>query len=349
MIVSLYNKQIQESGYLVLRTNYEEITFALKRESGYVNVIRIINCIKDFSFSHEQYEEQKQEIIRNVQKTGENEVHLMTLIFFEDASIAFEMAGDDYMCWFIDKVSNQLVLNSERIEDFYGLKESLSAFLVKCKTFFESGDIKALDELSHSSYEKKKIEKIKQKKPIPITILLISSNITVFLTYLIIGQAFIDSGCMDPVRIGAGEYYRLFTCMFLHEGVDHIFSNLILLFFLGEIIESKIGSVKFAILYFLSGICGSMASFLYSRTAAGYTSIGASGAVFGLIGIFIIMAIKKYKGVNVPKNRLILMIIYCIYSSFDAYVDFAAHFGGLAAGLIIGLILLTLGGKKSEG
>lgn len=349
MIVSLYNRQIQESGYIVFRTNHNEITYALKRESGYINVIRIINCKKDFSFSHEEYENQKQAIVNDVQRTGENEVHVMTLIFFEDASAAFEMAGDDYMCWFIDKVSNKLVFNSERIEDFYGLKDSLSIFLVKCKTFFENGDIKAIDELSHSTYEQKKIEKIKQKKPIPITVLLVSANITVFLTYLIIGQAFIDSGCMNPVKINAGEYYRLFTCMFLHERVDHIFSNLILLFFLGEIIESKIGSVRFAILYFLSGICGSIVSYIYSREVAGYISFGASGAVFGLIGIFVIMAIRKYKGISVPKNRLILMIVYCIYSSFDAYVDFAAHFGGLAAGLIIGFILLTLGGKKSEG
>jgi len=349
MIVSLYNKQIQENGYIVFRTAFEEITFATKKESGYFNAIRIINCKKEFSFTHEQYEEQKKDIISNIRRTGENDVHLMTLIFFEDIQKAMEIAGDDYMCWLVDKVSNNLLLNDARIEDFYGLRDDLTGFLEKCRTFFANGDIKALDSLSHDSYEKKKIEKIKKKKPIPITLLLISINITVFGTYLIIGNAFVDSGCMDPVKIAAGEYYRLITAMFLHAGLDHIFSNLILLFFLGEVVESKIGSVRFAILYLLSGITGNMVSYFYSSYRAGYTSIGASGAVFGLIGMFIIMAIKKYDGIEVPKNRLILMIVYSIYSSFDAYVDFAAHFGGLVAGLIIGLLFLTLGGKKSEG
>lgn len=349
MIVSLYNKQILERGYLVFRTSFEEITFATKKESGYFNVIRIINCKKDFSFTHEQYEDQKQEIIRNVQRTGENDVHLMTIIFFDDMKKAMEIAGDDYMCWLVDKTSSELLVNENRIEDFYGLRESLTEFLRNCKALFSSGDIKAIDALSHDSNEKKKIEKLKKKRPIPITLLLISINITVFGTYLIIGDAFNDSGCMNPVRIAAGEYYRFLTAMFLHGGLDHIFSNLILLFFLGEVIESKIGSIRFAILYFLSGIIGNVVSYLYSSAGAGYTSIGASGAVFGLIGMFIVMAIKKYKGIDVPKNRLILMVIYCIYSSFDAYVDFAAHFGGLVAGIIIGFIFLTLGGEKSEG
>ncbi len=141
-----------------------------------------------------------------------------------------------------------------------------------------------------------------------------------------IGEAFIDSGCMDPAKIAAGEYYRLFTPMFLHAGIDHIFSNLILLYLLGEVIESKIGSVKFAILYFLSGIFGNVVSYFYSSATRGYTAIGASGAVFGLIGIFIVMAIKKYKGIDVPKNRLIF-----IFFHYNLFIIYSAYFSGLKA------------------
>lgn len=349
MIVSLYYKQIQEEGYLVYRTQIDNIQYAVKKENGCWNVVRIIDCKKDFIFSNEQYEAQKEEIASVLQKTGENNIHIMTLVFFENIKNAFEMVGEDYMCWLIDKVSMEMTLNNNRVEDFYGLRERLEAFLGKCKTFFENGDIKAIDDLSHSDYEKKKIKKIKEKKPIPITILMLSANITVFLTYLVIGEPFIDSYCMNPVSISAGEYYRLFTAMFLHAGVDHIFSNMILLFFMGEIIESKIGSVRYSILYVLSGVLGNVASYIYSLKVSPHTSIGASGAVFGLIGMFTIMAIIKYKGIEVPKKRLVLMLIFCIYSSFDAYVDFVAHFGGLATGLLLGVIMLLIGGKKSEG
>lgn len=348
MIVSLIDKQLQSKGYLSFGTSLANVIFFVKKESGYVNAIRVINLKKDNPIGKEKYISSAEEIKNSIDPTGSVDIHIMTLVFFDDYDSARDMVGDDYMCWLIDADSVSIMQEEGRVEDFYGLKEWLNSFLMQYKGLLTSGDIRGIDELSHSDSEKRRLERIKKKKPIPITLILVSVNIIIYLTSFIIGDAFIESGNMNPVMINQGEYYRFFTPMFLHAGLDHLFSNMILLYFLGEIVETKIGSVKFSIIYFISGIIGNVVSYEYSLHNGGYVSVGASGAIYALLGAFVVLVIRKYKGFDVPKKRLILMIAYCIYSSFDANVDFAAHFGGLIAGAIITFVV-TMGGKKREG
>lgn len=348
MIIRLLDKQLQNSGYMSFKTSISNVITYVKSESGYINLIRVIESRSSNPISHDLYLSSGEELKSTLRKSRDIDVHMMTLVFYDDFSSAAEMVGDDYMCWLIDEEAAQLHEEAGRVEEFYGLKETITTLSAQYREMLSNGDIRGIDELSHDESEKKKIEKLKQKKPIPITLILVSVNIIVFLTGLIVGDAFIKSGNMDPMMIKGGEYYRLVTPMFLHAGVDHLFSNMILLYFLGEIIESKVGSVKYAVIYMLSGLIGNVVSYLYSFYYGGYTSIGASGAVFGLIGAFVVLVIKKYKGINVPKTRLILMIAYSIYSSFSANVDFAAHLGGLMAGILITFII-TMGGKKHEG
>lgn len=349
MLINLLDKQLQDEGYISCRTDIPAVRYLFKLENGYYNVIRIIDCKKESPISHEIYEHQREELVRAMSRSENNGVHVMTLVVFDDMKTAFDMAGEDYMCWLVDAVSMQMTLNNNRIEDFYGLKQWLEAFLSKCRTYFENGDIQSIDRLSRNAEETKRREKIRLKKPVPVTLTIVSVSIIIFITYLIIGDAFIESGNMDPVKIQAGEFYRLLTPIFLHSGWDHLFSNLMLLYFLGEAIEPKIGSVRFAAAFFISGILGNVVSYRYSLISEGYTSVGASGAVFGIIGVFTVLAIKKYKGVDVPMRRLLLMLAYCIYSSFDAYVDFAAHIGGLLTGIILAVVFCFVGGKKHEG
>ena len=82
-----------------------------------------------------------------------------------------------------------------------------------------------------------------------------------------------------------------------------------------------------------------------------YASIGASGAVYGIIGAMLYLVVRKTKGMNIQIQRLLVMIAYCVYSSFaTAHVDFAAHLGGLVFGFIITALLCPRGGSaRSEG
>lgn len=153
------------------------------------------------------------------------------------------------------------------------------------------------------------------------------------------GEVVYNVGCMDAERILLdGEYYRFFTSMFMHGGIDHIFSNMLFLAALGEMLERVIGHVRFAILYLLSGVGGSLFSIAnVLLSGKRYTAIGASGAVFGLIGAMLILVVINnghYQGISI--KRMLFAIVYMVYDGTRSErVDNAAHVGGLIFGVLI--------------
>lgn len=148
-----------------------------------------------------------------------------------------------------------------------------------------------------------------------------------------------ELGCMDAERVLLdGEYYRLVTSMFMHDGIDHIVGNMIFLAALGEMLENAVGHLRFALLYLLSGLGGgvfSIANIILSAEI--HTSVGASGAVFGLIGaLLIIVIIHNGRYGDISIHRMLLAIIYMVATGMtSAQVDNAAHLGGLISGVLI--------------
>lgn len=172
-----------------------------------------------------------------------------------------------------------------------------------------------------------------------VMIILIAMNIIIYIYCTYTGELVYNVGCMDAERVLLDrEYYRFFTSMFMHGGIDHIVSNMIFLAALGEMLEKAIGHVRFAVLYFLSGIGGSLFS-IANVVLSGkhYTAIGASGAVFGLIGALLILVVinnGRYGGISI--KRMLFAIAYMIYDGMRSeHVDNAAHVGGLIFGALI--------------
>ena len=141
------------------------------------------------------------------------------------------------------------------------------------------------------------------------------------------------------------EYWRIITSMFLHSGTNHLFSNMIILFFMGSIIEKEVGHVKYIVLYFLSGIGGNILSLLIKvMTNDPSYSVGASGAVFGLDGALLAMIFFWHrKLLDATPSRVIIMILLSVYSGFTTgNIDNAAHIGGLVTGFAIGCVLCLI-------
>lgn len=148
------------------------------------------------------------------------------------------------------------------------------------------------------------------------------------------------------------QYYRFLTCMFLHVDIGHIVSNMIFLIGLGQMVETAVGHVRFAVLYLLSGLGASVFSFLYAVFVGDpRNSIGASGAVFGLIGALLIIVLihhGRYKGVSA--GRLVFAIAYMIYSGARAVgIDNAAHVGGLLCGTVVSAVMYLCRRKDYRG
>ena len=134
----------------------------------------------------------------------------------------------------------------------------------------------------------------------PVTAGLILLNILVFLIVEFTGSSqntmhMLDCGAaFTPMIIQGGEYYRLFTCMFLHFGIEHLLNNMLVLFVLGSRLEQVIGKIKFLLIYLIGGVLGNVISLLIElRTQDFAVSAGASGAVFAVMGAMIYIVIRN--------------------------------------------------------
>lgn len=188
---------------------------------------------------------------------------------------------------------------------------------------------------------------LKPKEGFYITPILMHINIGIFLLMAIIGLGFISFKGQDLLNWGAnyrpitinGQWWRLLTSTFLHGGLMHILSNMFGLLFVGIFLEPLLGRTKYLTVYLLTGILASVTSiWWYDATV----SIGASGAIFGLYGIFLALLLTKVYPPDFAKSFLISTIIFIGYNllmGLAGGIDNAAHIGGLLSGFVIGLIL----------
>ena len=179
-----------------------------------------------------------------------------------------------------------------------------------------------------------------QELPI-VSAILVFINVIVFLICTFTGNLLYNMGRMDVQSVlGSGEYGRIIWALFLHGDINHIFNNMVILFFMGAMIEKEIGHIRYAIIYFLAGIGGNLFSLIMKvMTLETVGSIGASGAVFGLDGV--LLALILFSGRRMPDvtpGRVMLMIAYSLYSGFTGVnTDNAAHVGGLLIGFLAGI------------
>lgn len=141
---------------------------------------------------------------------------------------------------------------------------------------------------------------------------------------------------------GDGEAWRLLTCTFVHAGFLHVAMNLWVLWQVGPLVERLLGNVGFLVTYVLSGLAGSLASGL-SHPAV--TSVGASGAVFGVVGALLGVLVRRPIGLPEEGRRMLRrqMLMFVGLNVFIGFaipqIDMAGHLGGLAAGFVAGLVL----------
>ena len=175
----------------------------------------------------------------------------------------------------------------------------------------------------------------------PITYTLILINIVIWLCMILYLNRFSDVkllevGGLVHFNVVHGEWYRLISSMFLHFNFEHILMNMLSLFIFGKIVESIIGSWRMLIIYIISGLYGNFVSLSFNTTTI---SVGASGAIFGLIGsIFVIMYLSKNFNKKMIGQLLIALVILIGFSFFMSNINIMAHLGGFISGVLITLI-----------
>ena len=144
------------------------------------------------------------------------------------------------------------------------------------------------------------------------------------------------------------QYYRILTSMFTHFGITHILGNMVILIALGARVENIIGRLNYVIVYIVTGLAAAFASYIncfYNDTYA--YSAGASGAIFGLLGVLVVIAFYnkgRVKDLSLM-NMLILFILTLVDGLMSEGVDNVAHAVGFMAGILAGVVLLLTNQK----
>ena len=213
--------------------------------------------------------------------------------------------------------------------------------------------INATNDINNKTDKENRIyENIFKPKKIIVTNVLITLCIVAFMALVYLGgnplgfegSLLYKYGANLKEAVIAGDYYRLLTAAFLHVSIFHLVFNMYALFILGNQLESYIGKIKFLVVYLVSAITGCLMSCIFSSTL----SVGASGAIFGLLGSLLYFGyhFRLYLG-SVLKNQIIpLILINLLLGFMDSSIDNAAHIGGLIGGYLA-TMALGIKGKSS--
>jgi rhomboid protease GluP len=184
----------------------------------------------------------------------------------------------------------------------------------------------------------------------PLTRTLLIAIAAVFVadmaTRLLLERAIlVEYGASWAAPVLAGQVWRLATAMFLHAGILHLLVNGWALYQLGALVEILLGSARLAAIYFASGLAGSLASVAWDLVSGNAVpSVGASGAIFGLLGFLIAFLLRHRDRLRPEARSLLVQLMFwaalnIVFGFTTPMIDNAAHLGGLAVGLVCGALI----------
>ena len=170
--------------------------------------------------------------------------------------------------------------------------------------------------------------------PYIVTILLCAINILIYIySVFFMEDAYLSGGINYNVVLNQKEYYRFLTSIYLHGDISHIAMNMLALVVAGTLVESYLGSLKMTIIYFTSGFCGSLLSLMFQTPQENVYSIGASGAIFGVLMAAALIQNKK-EGKSFLR-AVAFVIIYAV-GTWSQGIDLLGHIGGALGGAVAG-------------
>lgn len=211
--------------------------------------------------------------------------------------------------------------------------------------------IKLTGDINNKNQEEtRKAEDVFSKKTPIVTYTLLIINILVFLMCVILGGGIFNVNANLLYKLGAlvnfnsmannpVELYRLFTSIFLHAGVIHLACNMYSLYVIGPQLESFFGKTKYLVIYILSGVIGNLLSIIFLPD--GVVSVGASGAIFGLLGALLYFGYhyRIYLS-GVIKSQIIPLIVLNLLIGFTlSGINNIAHLGGLVGGILASMVV----------
>lgn len=333
-----------KNGYQKIETTLPELCMYCRPEMQAVNAIQ-------FVFFDERSSAILEEDMDFIYKTGQEflsktckqDIHMITVLVTEEADRNAGYIEGRPNTWIFVPSQKRFLIPEGHREEFYGVRAGIE------QVFAQQEEIRK--EMTLVSESKEEPDIIAPKRKIPfVTITIVIMNVLLFIVYAFRGEVLYNKLNLNWYDVfGNHEYYRLFTAIFMHADLQHLSSNLIMLYVVMDVIENDIGHVRTFLYYILAGLGGGAASVVYAyMNQELITSIGASGAYFGMAGVLLVLMLlnpSRQRGMIV---RFAFMLGYSLYCGFTSIaVDNAAHVGGLVVGLVLSFMIEGI--KKLKG
>lgn len=345
-------------------SNMEDIYFYyMINDNNEAYIISVFSVPKGDEYSIAQYEYIIKQIKDSFINKGTLDLHLLSLVVTSMPEIAKSLCleGMDNH-WVIDASRNKLIIYENQGADFIGLRKVIENILSEENKLSYIQSDNRMDDTSHMEYQQLNPLKRDKKKwsqqlgvinPILIIINCIAFVILHYTNFLGGTESMMGKGALSWIYvIEFEEYHRIFTSMFMHSGWRHLINNMLVLLFVGANLERAIGRVRYLIIYILSGVIAGITSISYNMIKfQNVHSIGASGAVLGVVGAMIaILIVNKGKLEDLSGRRLVLFAAFSLYGGIsNAGIDQAAHVGGFIGGLILAFIIYRKPRGKRRG
>lgn len=295
-------------------------------------------------YTKEQFENISLQIRNFIQNNNCLRYRFLYIIISDDDNCIKRLLSNDVSYWRIVPCANRLMIFETACDDFLVLREPIENMLLQTSKKSDLND-------STSIFDKEVNVRLAV-----MNIGIIVLNVIIFIVISILSPPgsddISDKLALDwTLVINHGEFYRLLTCMFVHAGIDHIYNNMIVLLFIGSYFELAIGRMNYIIVYFSSGIIAGLTSMFYNMSKNNYVqSVGASGAIFGIIGgMTAIILVKYFHKNNLDLKKIIFIAFLSLYSGFSSQgVDNAAHVGGFISGFLISFIIYSIRTVKEK-
>ena len=331
--------------YFITEKNYNPIILqGVENEIWLENLnedYQVVRIVSGYIHNNEQFDFDKfktKRIMKKIRKKTFSIFKMNVMSFFLNLNenVNLEEANTPNSLCIKVTEENDIDKNDKLIKVFPDLKNKLTYTEKGVELFMKiTGDIN-----KHNQEDAKKIEKVFKTKFPMITYILIAFCIIMYAVPLLFNQTndIILQFCVHGPSIRAGQFYRLITGAFLHAGLLHLVFNCYALYVIGSQLESFLGKIKYTIIYFVSAIFGSILSMTFSGNTA---SVGASGAIFGLMGSLLYFGYhyRVYLGSVIKSQILPLVVFNLVLGMFVPGVDNAAHIGGLVGGALITMAL----------
>ncbi len=180
--------------------------------------------------------------------------------------------------------------------------------------------------------------------PTPIVLTIIAINVMVFfLEGFGHNTRVVSRYAMWPDGVHVlHQYYRAFTAMWVHASLMHIFFNMITLLIVGPALEVLLGKIRFVALYLLAGLGGSVGTYLLGPHNE--IGIGASGAIMGVLGAYVVVGLRR----RLPVAPVVGLLVLNLALGFTGNTDWRAHLGGLVTGGVLGLLYDYAGDRRDR-